>query len=207
MKKLILLLLVLGALQINAQKDTLYIKNSSSKFLISYLDSLKKYTTFVQKKAQLKRDYAYMYEVKKGGALKQYKFGNVEEVSCVCGLNNDEEFIFLNNDAHYKPVQPVALVERPLTMIKRDTITKYRSVIKRDTVNFIVRDTIQLPCQESVSLGDSSILIRHTSIDKQTKLDYSTNPVTPYLEKRLYDYNGKYMGTVRVDPLTYEPFE
>jgi hypothetical protein len=213
MKKLLTVVAMLLISCLSYSQETIFVKDPSSKLLKAYNDSLNIYNSFVKEKNRLSNKYRYQYEERSfTGKLKGYKFGNVEEESCICGSNNDDEFVFLDNKSNYKPTKVVKLIPNPQTAIKHDTImvyntaVKWKTVIKRDTIiqPIVIRDTIQLACKENL---DPSVLVKHTSIDKQTKLDYSTEPVTPFVEKRLYDYNGKYMGTVRVNPLTHEPLE
>lgn len=195
MKKLILLLLVLGALQIQAQTVKLT-RDKNNKELLQFQRQAAEYNAFL--KAKTKAGHSYERE----------RFNSKENVweygsACFCG---GVEFSL---PGVKKPETLVYLIPDSFLTVKRDTIVKYKQVVRRDTIPVVIvmRDTIQLPCREQVNLSDSGVLVKHTSIDKQTKLDYSVVPVVPYVEKRLYDYNGKYMGTVRVDPLTYEPLE
>ena len=196
MKKLILMLLCFGALQIQAQQVVL-VKDKNSPELLKFQQEVRNYNNFLKEKSEFRNKYAYEE------FCKDHNRWEYSSQMCMCKIEASVDVVT-------KPTKLVYLLPPAEVKIVRDTIYKTKIKTVRDTISVVEvkRDTIQLPCNEIIaSLNDPSVLVKHTSIDKQTKLDYSTEPVLPYLERRLYDYNGKYMGTVKVDPVNYQPIE
>lgn len=170
-------------------QQVIVVRDSNSLTYKTYKEHVYKYNSYINKKKEAQKNYRNQHYNKED---------NVWEYSNGCFCKGVEYTVPVES----KPINQVVYVPQ-CPVVKNTTEIKWK--YKTDTVKVVVHDTVYLEKKESVVNTDEnkhSTLVRFTSLDKQVKLNEK-----PYVEKRLYDYQGKYVGTVKLDPITLNPLE
>lgn len=126
--------------------------------------------------------------------------------NCLCGDNDEIISWSIFYPKEKVAEQPLVVASQPVSIEKPKVVYRYRD---RKPVQ---PDTVFLPTQAQLSTNiesDNPVVARapqsgFTVRTDQTIMSKIEGVTTPYLEKKKYDEKGKYIGLVRIDPITLE---